>query len=98
MGGEFDRGVDIPLAREWGEEKLYDFIIDVLNYMKIDQFREPEKGPTEEDLWKGVMGDRARWEGLVRYHDRKEREKEDRRMFPQKQRGEQEQGGREMSA
>jgi hypothetical protein len=80
MGGEFQNGVDIPSAREWGEEKLYDFIIDTLNYMKIDEFREPGQGMTEEDLWQGILGNRGKWYEIVQYHDERQREKEERRI------------------
>jgi hypothetical protein len=89
MGGEFSGGVDIPSAREWGEMKLYDFIIDTLNYMKIDKFAAPENGPTEHDLWQGVMGNHAKWEEIVRYHDGKERETAERRMNTGKEQEEQ---------
>ena len=86
MGGEFHGGVDIPSAREWGEEKLYNFIIDTLNYMKIDEFREPGKGMNEKDLWQGILGDRGKWSEIVQYHDERQREQEERRMNAGKKR------------
>jgi hypothetical protein len=69
-------GVDISSANDIGAEKLYDMVVETMEFIKQDNYMGVGAEITEAYVWTSVMGDHEKWEKVVKYHDEKEKEQE----------------------